>query len=139
MPACSCLLHGAAVLTLLRMFRLKSAWIIRSWQKLLRALNDIPSWKMHTVMQLHRHDALELGRHIYTLEHINKDFVTDGRVKCGRCRLCFNPHHAKGCGDINTEYDKGEFVYQFEEVSDERFAGKGRVCCKYACFGFGMH
>lgn len=107
---------------LLCMFRLKSAWIIRAWQKLLRPLNDSSSWKMHTAMQLHRHDSLNTGRHIYTLEYINSDKSGN---KCGRCLTCFNPHRAQRCKSQSTKYDKGDFVYQFAADPDERYAGKG--------------
>ena len=110
------------------MVRLKSAWIIRAWQKLLRALNDSPTWKMNTEMQLHRHDSLNAGRHIYTLEHVNSDLSGN---KCGRCRSCFNPHHQQRCKSMATRYAVGDFVLGFDAQPDEKFSGTlGASCCK---------
>ena len=118
------------LLDLLCMFRLKSAWIIRAWQKLLRALNDSPSWRMHTAMHLHQHDSLNPGRHIYTPEHINTD---SSGSKCGRCRNCFNPHRAQGCKSIGTKYEEGKSVYQFATNPDEKYTGKGLLLQAKAC------
>ena len=110
------------------MVRLKSAWIIRAWQKLLRALNGSPTWKMNTEMQLHRHDSLNAGRHIYTLEHVNSDLSGN---KCGRCRSCFNPHHQQRCKSMATRYAVGDFVLGFDAQPDEKFSGTlGASCCK---------
>ena len=121
---CSCLAIClfAVLLDLLYTFRLKSAWIIRAWQKLLRALNDSSSWKMHTTMHLQQHDSLNAGRHVYTLEHINTDLSGS---KCGRCRNCFNPQRAQGCKSLGVKYEQGELVYQFDADPDEKFAGTG--------------
>ena len=102
------------------MVRLKSAWIIRAWQKILRALNGSPTWKMNSEMQLHRHDSLNAGRHIYTLEHVNSDFSGN---KCGRCRSCFNPHHQQRCKSMATRYAVGDFVLGFDAQPDEKFSG----------------
>ncbi|DBA87258.1 TPA: hypothetical protein ACH3X1_004321 [Trebouxia sp. C0004] len=98
--------------------RLKSAWAIRSYQKLLRTLNNLPKWKMHTRMQLHRHDSSVPGRNIYTLEHINSDHSGN---KCGRCRNCFNKHFAQGCKRVGIKYTQGELVYTFDEDPDETY------------------
>ena len=103
--------------------RLKSSWVVRSYQKLLRTLNNLPKWKMYTTMQLHRHDSPTPvpGRNMYTLEHINSDHSGN---KCGRCRNCFNKWFAQGCKSMNIQYDQGELVYTFDEDPDETYTGK---------------
>ena len=101
--------------------RLKSSWVIRSYQKLLCTPNNLPHWKMHTTMQLRRHDSSVPGCNIHTLEHINSD---RSGTKCGRCRNCFNRHMQQGCKDVKKEYAQGELVYTFDEELDETYTGK---------------
>ena len=101
--------------------RLKSAWLVRAYQKLLRVLNHRDTWKMQTKMQLHQHDSVAPGRHIYTLEHINNDFSGN---KCGRCIRCFNPFRKAGCQNMNKQYSQGLFVYEFAEDPDVAYSGE---------------
>lgn len=111
-------MHSPVII--LCMCRLKSSWVIRSYQKLLRTLNK-PSWKMHTTMYLHRHNSSVPGRNLYTLEHINSD---QSRKKCGRCRNCFNKWFAQGCKNVGVRYAQGEWVYTFTEDPDETYTGE---------------
>ena len=116
-----CVYAHSLVTILCTCCRLKSSWVIRSYQKLLRTLNNLLKWKMHTTMQLHRHDSPVAGRNIYTLEHINSDHSGN---KCGKCRNCFNKHHQQGCRSAHIEYAQGEPVYTFDEDPDETYTGK---------------